>query len=101
MHRALPWALGGIAVLFAGLAAWLLLKPAPQPKVMRFSIPPAENTELVYGGEVSLSPDGRALAFVARSGPDKTPALWVRPLDSVTAEPIPGTEGAALPFWSA
>ena len=94
VHRALPWALGGIALLFAGLASWLLLKPAPQPNVMRFSIAPPENTELVYDGEESLSPDGRALAFVARSGPDKTPGLWVRLLDSLTAKPIPGTEGA-------
>src|SRR5262249_33212087 len=26
--------------------------------------------------------------------------LWVRPLDSVAAEPLPGTDGATYPFWS-
>jgi len=102
VHRTLAWALGGIAVLFAGLASWLLLKPAPQPKVMRFSIAPPENASFAFvgGGQASISPDGHTLAFVARSGPDKTSVLWVRPLDSLTAEPIPGTEGARLPFWS-
>ncbi len=26
--------------------------------------------------------------------------LWVRPLDSLTAQPLAGTEGATYPFWS-
>jgi Tol biopolymer transport system component len=26
--------------------------------------------------------------------------LWVRPLDSLTSQPLAGTEGAAAPFWS-
>ena len=26
--------------------------------------------------------------------------LWVRALDTLAAQPLPGTEGAALPFWS-
>ena len=26
--------------------------------------------------------------------------LWVRPLDSLTSRPLPGTERASYPFWS-
>ncbi len=26
--------------------------------------------------------------------------LWVRSLDSLAAQPLPGTEGAVHPFWS-
>jgi Tol biopolymer transport system component len=26
--------------------------------------------------------------------------LWLRPLDSLTAQPLPGTEGGSYPFWS-
>ena len=31
---------------------------------------------------------------------DGKSGLWMRPLDSTKAEPIPGTEGGGLPFWS-
>jgi serine/threonine protein kinase len=48
--------------------------------------------------DFALSPDGRALAFVA-SG-DGPPRLWLRTLDSVTAGPLAGTETAEFPFWS-
>jgi eukaryotic-like serine/threonine-protein kinase len=46
----------------------------------------------------AISPDGRRLAFVASS--EGQPKLWVRPLDTVTAQPVAGTEGALYPFWS-
>ncbi|MGD1071890.1 MAG: LpqB family beta-propeller domain-containing protein, partial [Bryobacteraceae bacterium] len=46
----------------------------------------------------ALSPDGRRIAFVA-SG-DGASRLWVRSLDSTSAQALPGTEGALHPFWS-
>jgi eukaryotic-like serine/threonine-protein kinase len=48
--------------------------------------------------DVSLSPDGRRLAFVSYLGARQQ--LWVRSLDTVAAQPLAGTEGAAFPFWS-
>ncbi len=100
LRRALPWALGGIAVLSAAVAAWVLLQPRPQPGVVRFAVPPPENAEFLTGGEMSLSPDGRNLAFVTAAGASTPQSLWLRSLDSLTARQIPGTEGAAGPFWS-
>jgi Tol biopolymer transport system component len=47
---------------------------------------------------LALSPDGRYLAFVASVG--TTPYLWLRPLESLTASRIGGTDGAIGPFWS-
>ena len=100
-RRATPWALGVAAVLFGAVAGWLLLKPAPQANVIRFPQSPSEGSEFLDGGEMSISPDGRTLAFIAQSGGvDKPPILWLRRLDSVTAQAIPGTEGAELAFWS-
>jgi eukaryotic-like serine/threonine-protein kinase len=46
----------------------------------------------------ALSPDGRRIAYVA--GADGRSRLWVRPLDSTSAQVLPGTEGALNPFWS-
>jgi serine/threonine protein kinase/Tol biopolymer transport system component len=46
----------------------------------------------------ALSPDGRELVFVAQG--EEGSQLWRRPLAQDTAEPIPGTTGAAFPFWA-
>src|SRR5262245_3712241 len=46
----------------------------------------------------AMSPDGRRLVFVSSGG--GSAQLWLRPLDSATAQPLPGTEGASYPFWS-
>jgi Tol biopolymer transport system component len=46
-----------------------------------------------------MSPDGRLLAFSARTG-EKRPEIWVRSLDTLEAHPVNGTEGASLFFWS-
>ena len=46
----------------------------------------------------AISPDGRRLVFVAAG--DGQTRLWLRALDASTAQPLAGTEGATLPFWS-
>lgn len=47
----------------------------------------------------AVSPDGTRLAFVA-FGRDGKDILWVRGLSASDAQPVNGTEGALLPFWS-
>jgi hypothetical protein len=47
---------------------------------------------------MAVSPDGRWITFGVRSG-DKQ-QLWIRSLDSLTARPLPGTDGARYSFWS-
>jgi Tol biopolymer transport system component len=49
--------------------------------------------------QFSMSPDGNRLAFVA-SAPGARPQLWVKQLDSATAQPLPSTDAAVLPFWA-
>ena len=50
-------------------------------------------------GLLAISPNGRQLAFVA-AGADGVSKLWLRPLDSLAARPVPGTDGGVGPFWS-
>ena len=100
LHRALPWVLGATTILIATICAGLLLKSRPTPGVFLFPVAPPENLALVSGGQPSISPDGHYLAFIARAAPDKPATLWLRPLDSLMAEQIPGTESANQPFWS-
>ena len=47
---------------------------------------------------LSVSPDGRYLAFAAFSGGQRM--LWVRTLGALPAQVLPGTEGAFSVFWS-
>jgi serine/threonine protein kinase len=46
----------------------------------------------------AISPDGRRLVFSASN--EGKSQLWVRPLDSLAAQPLAGTDGARFPFWS-
>jgi predicted Ser/Thr protein kinase/dipeptidyl aminopeptidase/acylaminoacyl peptidase len=77
-------------------------RPAAADRVLRLDInPPGGGRFVALGNGVggsTLSPDGRMAAFVAAVN-GKT-ALWVRVLDETTARLLPGTEGAADPFWS-
>jgi serine/threonine-protein kinase len=47
---------------------------------------------------MALSPDGRRAVFAARSG--AMTQLYLRAFDVAAAKPLPGTEGAAGPFFS-
>ena len=72
--------------------------PATQDHATRFFVFPPEKSTLIGGGQ-HISPDGLRLVFSA-TGADGKRVLWMRQLDSLTAQPLPGTEEAANPFWS-
>ena len=68
-------------------------------------VPPPQATFATPAGggtgvapQFAISPDGSAVVFVADS--EKGFQLWHRPLSAVDARVLPGTDGAAFPFWS-
>jgi hypothetical protein len=77
---------------------WKFTAPAPQESAIQFTVAPPENAYMPDGGQMSLSPDGRRLAFVVQSAPNALTVVWVRSLDALTVRPIQGTEGARRPF---
>jgi len=99
----LYWALAAVlilAVVTSGVAYWKL--PRATVAAITAEITPPDKVRFlpgVLGGAPAMSPDGRAVAF---SGAEEsgTNILWVRSLDSPAARSLPGTEGAADPFWS-
>jgi Tol biopolymer transport system component/predicted Ser/Thr protein kinase len=98
----LRWWTAALALLTLACLAVAVVhfrETSPQPVPMRFQIPALDKT--TFGGSgMALSPDGRLMAFIA-TGSDGRSAVWVRPLDSLAAQALPGTEGAAFsPFWS-
>jgi Tol biopolymer transport system component len=95
--RALPWM---IALVLAAAAVALAI---PASRYLRQSPPLETRLDIVTPATVqpasfALSPDGRQIVFVATD--DKTSRLWLRSLSSTTAQPLAGTDGATLPFWS-
>src|SRR2546421_2637297 len=100
-HERLIW-IGVITVLslVALSLAWLYLhKSSAELRVQRLSILPPEKTFLMAGQAPLISPDGKTLAFVAMDASGKS-LLYLRPLDSLVSQPLAGTDGAILPFWS-
>lgn len=96
--RWLPWAaLAIVAVLavVAGLEYWREASKTVPP-VRSLIAPPADNA--FFARSQALSPDGTKLAFVATG--KNVRQLWVRRLDSLTAQPLNETENADFPFWS-
>jgi eukaryotic-like serine/threonine-protein kinase len=97
--------LGSVAVVALAAAGWAAERSwfgeEKQAPAFTFSVsPPTNATFNDSGASFVVSPDGRELAFVA-STPGGNTALWLRVRDSLALRPLPGTEGAAQPFWSA
>ena len=95
--------LGSIAIGLA-VGGRFMSTVATPAALVRFEVQPPANVTLspapvASAAQLALSPDGRRLAFVAT--PKRAVSqLWIRPLDGVQAQPLPGTEGASYPFWS-
>ena len=85
-------------ILLAALLLAFFERPrSPQPgAAMRLALLPPDSASF---SEVVLSPDGGRLAFSA-TGPKGKQGIWIRPLDSQTAQLVPGTDDAYGPFWS-
>jgi len=67
---------------------------------MRFEIEaPGNATINSSAGNVAISPDGRLLTYGVFDSTGNL-QLWVRPIDALDAELLPGTDNASLPFWS-
>ncbi len=106
---ALLWGFGFVLlIVVSGLALWNLdttRVTGPQP-VSRFTItlPPGERFPVLQAGEggndswLTISPDGRHLAYLATAGSSRQ--LYLRSMDSVESRLVPDTAGAANPFFS-
>ena len=102
----LAWIVAGVFLLglLAALPfaiAYLSRAPADERVIKLSLLPPEKATMTGIVMAVAVSPDGRRLAFVANT--NGANRLWVRSLDSLTAQLLPGTEGvsaASAPFWS-
>ena len=99
----IPWIAFGVASLIA-LSALLVAFRAfrnsplsPELQTVRFNIVHGQRT--TGFGQFAVSPDGRNMVISTLK--EGRAQLWLRPLDSLTARPLPNTEGSqGFPFWS-
>jgi Tol biopolymer transport system component len=95
------WIVAAILLLTSlGLGAAMYLRRTPvDQKVYRSTILTSTGLTGPAFARLSLSPDGRRLAYVAPDAGGRV-LLWVRQLDGLTAQPLAGTDDATAPFWS-
>jgi serine/threonine protein kinase len=100
------WAAMAVVVIALGATTAYFANVASRPKpVVRSTILSPENSPFVTitpdSGVPVISPDGTKLAFIARENNGHGQlVLYVRALNSTTAQPLSGTSGAVHPFWS-
>jgi Tol biopolymer transport system component len=105
-RRAVPLLIAALAVALIALASVALWRKYPTvaatpPLIARFAVSPPPGTSFVQfptASELAVSPDGTHLALVALEG--RRRKLYVRPLDSLQAKALDGTDDVASPFWS-
>jgi Tol biopolymer transport system component len=97
----LVWAVAGVALASLAVAAAVFSGVWPRPRAietrpLRLSFVHTEGSEV---GAPVIAPDGTRVAYRARRA-DGMPMLWVRDLARGESLVLPGTEDAAMPFWS-
>ena len=98
-RRLVTWTVAAAAVgvvLGAGILTWVRREPASAPVVSRFSIPLPPDQQITGTGRhtVAISPGGTHIVYTAND------RMYLRPINSLEATPIRGTEGARSPFFS-
>ncbi|MGB8115014.1 MAG: protein kinase [Candidatus Sulfotelmatobacter sp.] len=92
-----------VAIILGATGGILFNRPVQSARSIRTVIdaPPKSTLNLIgdSAGPPVLSPDGSSIAFAATAADGKT-ALWVRPMSSLEATMLSGTENAIFPFWS-
>ncbi len=91
----------GAAALLGALAALALVwrRPGEPARVVRLSLETPAGSPFQTFDHATFSPDGRLVAFIART-PSGKRAIWIRPLRSLAARELAGTEDAQQLFWS-
>ena len=91
-----------LGLTLGGVGIWRMTRRKPPAPVatMRFDIGLPEGTYLPRGAgtNIAVSPDGKAIVYVAANASGRQ--LFLRHINELVSTPIPGTEGGGRPFFS-
>ncbi len=94
------WAITGfLAVMALALAALHFSEATPAEHAVSFQISPPDLVTTQDVDTIAVSPNGDRVLFTGER-PDGGTQLWMRPLDSLNATAITGTELVDAAFWS-
>ncbi len=90
-----------VAALLAVVALWGWLRPQPKT-VFRLGVGFAEGEQIlrVSTRRFAISPDGTRIVYVGAGVGTGVRQLWVRELDALHAQPLPGTDLPRAVFFS-
>jgi serine/threonine-protein kinase len=100
-HRARLLPVAAVGLLLAALAVVALRRSTPTedgPLTVRSLVPLPTSAVSAFG--LTLSPDGRYVAYVGLHEGDRNSRVYVKAMDDLTSRPIAGTEGGGQPFFS-
>ena len=91
-------ALFGAATGAAIVATVQSRRPVPRQDTITVELTAPPGSQFSQSPNAALSPDGRSVLLLAGPGIEKD--LWLHSFTTGTARQLPGTGGAAWPFWS-
>jgi len=96
-RQSIPWVIASIVTFALVVLSFVHFRPSPPPatQVLQYTIEAPPRTRIT---NFAISPDGHDVAIIATG--ERGDQMWVRPLDSLQAQELAGTEGASFPFWS-
>jgi Tol biopolymer transport system component len=101
----MPWAVAAaLALALIALVVSNMRQPAAtSPSTTRLTVTLPEAMAIARISSpthtLAISPDGQRIVFMGALGPGRV-QLYLRALDALQVEPIPGTDGARQPFFS-
>ena len=93
-----PWIVAASAVALSVMMFVRSQGRTESREVVRFEIETPGSFQPSARASLAISPDGRNVAYVA--GQDGKDWLFIRPVASVNAQRVAGSESASYPFWS-
>jgi serine/threonine protein kinase/Tol biopolymer transport system component len=100
-HAVTAWLVAATAILVAAIVlvrSYFRRPTTTEIQATRFYISAPESTSF-SGASDFISPDGRRIVFGAVNKEGKR-QFWIRSLDTLEAQLLPGTEEGAQAFWS-
>jgi len=97
-RETLAWAVAAIAVIGLAATGFLLTRGTAETHAYSLIVPRADSGYM-FSGAAQVSPDGKQLCFMAATGENKPPQIFVRTVDSFAVRALDGTENANYCQW--